>query len=104
MSEITGITIPPGVRAMLVHRDDDTGKLVAVPVANEASVLDIKRDLLKHLNEAPHTTEWLTTLRDYCDARLQARQSTQETGSVMTPSPRFDWDITRIGSKGVHHG
>lgn len=103
MDEITGITIPAGVRAMLVYCGD-SGKLVAVPVANEASVLDIKRDLLKHLNDAPHTAEWLTILRDYCDARIAAGHAARDTSAVATPSSSFDWDITRIGRKGVHHG
>ncbi len=102
MTEITGISIPPGARAMLVSMDQ-TGKLVAAPVAFEKSILDIERDLLDHLNDQPYSSEWLTVLRDYCDARLKAREAARSTGAIITPRVRFDWDMTRL-VKEVQHG
>lgn len=90
-------TIPDGARAVLVYRDH-TGELNFQPVARDESVLNIERDLLKHLNESPRSTEWLQVLRAYCDQRLAVREKAQATGCVVTPSPVFDWDMTRLAA------
>jgi hypothetical protein len=74
---ITGIAIAEGARAMLVYHpiinlDGDEGPLLAKPVAHDQSVLNIERDLCKHLDTMQVTTEWLRMLRDYCDRKLTA--------------------------------
>ena len=89
------ITIPEGARAVLVFKDDADG-LKFQPVAHDASVLNIERDLLKHLNDAPRSTEWLQVLRAYCDQRLAVREKAKATGCVVTPNPVFDWDMTEL--------
>ncbi|MDP9908245.1 hypothetical protein J2W27_000338 [Variovorax boronicumulans] len=91
---ITGITIPEGARAMLVTVNDQTGALVAQPVMYGDSVLNIGRDLLKHLNEKPISSEWLEELCGYCEQRLQARAHAQAVGGFITPSPRYNWEMT----------
>ena len=95
-TDIAGIIIPPGARAVLVFEDGITHRLKTQPVAHEASVLNIERDLLKHLNDAPRSTEWLQLLRAYCDQRLAMRDQAQATGCVVTPSPQFEWDMTEL--------
>lgn len=95
-SPLTITGLPEGARALLVGVDDETGQLCARPIADGHSVLNIKRDLLKHLNECPHTTEWLEVLRDYCDGRLKARVDAKARGSFVTPKPLMDWDMTSI--------
>lgn len=55
------------------------------PVAPDESVLNIERDLIKHLNEQPLTDEWLRQLRDYCDARLGTRAQARAAGSFVMP-------------------
>ena len=77
-SAITGIAIAEGARAMLVYHpiinlDGDEGPLLAKPVTHDQSVLNIERDLCKHLDTMQVTTEWLQMLRDYCDSKLSAR-------------------------------
>ncbi|MNX96133.1 hypothetical protein D3C86_1284350 [compost metagenome] len=103
---LTITSLPAGARALLVSIDDETGQLKTRPIAEQGeSVLNIQRDLLKHLNECPHSTEWLEVLRDYCDARLSARKAACEGGSFITPSPRMDWDMTSIiAAREVNHG
>ncbi len=86
MEPITGITIPDGARAMLVASCIDTGVLVAQPVLEGQSVLNIGRDLMAHLNEYPYPDSFLETLRDYCDARLTARAEAKASRRVIMPS------------------
>lgn len=97
-SQITGITVPRGARAVLVFVDDHTGQVMSKPVAHDASVLSIESDLLKHLNEQPFSDEWLAILRDYCDSRIVARNRAKASGSIVTPSQSFDWDMTRLAA------
>jgi len=102
---LTITSLPEGVRALLVGVDEETGQLCARPIADGDSVLNIKRDLLKHLNECPHTTEWLEVLRDYCDGRLKARADAKARGSFITPKPLMDWDMTSIiAAREVNNG
>lgn len=100
--EVSGITIPVGARAVLVFVDGVTGRLTTQAVDHEASVLNIERDLLKHLNDQPRSTEWLMVLRAYCDQRLAARAKAKATSSIITPSPAFDWDMTRLAALQAH--
>ncbi len=103
---LTIISLPEGARALLVGIDDETGQFRTRPIAERGeSVLNIQRDLLKHLNEYPHTTEWLEVLRDYCDGRLKARAAAKACGSFITPKPLMDWDMTSIiAAREVNNG
>lgn len=102
---LTITSLPEGARALLVGIDDETGQFRARPIADGDSVLNIKRDLLKHLNEYPHTTEWLEVLRDYCDGRLKARAEAKARGSFITPRPLMAWDMTSIiAAREVNNG
>lgn len=94
--------LPDGARALLVSIDSETGQFTAHPLVMGESVLNIKRDLLKHLNEYPHTVEWMEVLRDYCDGRLSARKVARERGAFVTPNPRTEWDMHNIvAARGV---
>ena len=95
-SPLTITGLPDGARALLVSIDDETGYFSIRPVAVGESVLNIERDLFKHLNERPHTTEWLEVLRDYCVGRLMARAEAGTRGAFITPKPLMNWDMTSI--------
>jgi hypothetical protein len=64
----------------------------------EQSLINLKRDLLHHLNDYPFSDAWLSQLRDYCDARLKARQEAKATGRVMYPSHEFKWEMIDVPS------
>lgn len=81
-------------RALLVSLDRN-GRLHHEPVADGQSLLNIQAELLDHLNAYPHTTDWLTALRDYCDGRLAARGEAKATGGVSMARPG-GWDIVHI--------
>lgn len=77
-----------GPRAFLVALDIDDGKTLRFqPVMNQHSVLDIETELKKHLNEYPHSTDWLEDLRDYIDQRLEARALAKAKGGLSLPAP-----------------
>ena len=99
--EINGISIPFGCRAVLVSQGND-GSYQGQPVEMADSVLNIRRDLLKHLNEMPVSNEWLEQLRDYCDARLAARNEARRGNGVIVPNWQAQW--TMIGGQGANHG
>ena len=79
-------------RAVLVTIDRN-GQLSHVPVSNEQAVVDIKRELISHLDNYPHSDEWLTGLRDYCDARLTARREVGEIGGISLPTGDGSWGV-----------
>ncbi|MDP9895340.1 hypothetical protein J2W32_004438 [Variovorax boronicumulans] len=95
---ITVDCLPEGARALVISIDDDTVQFVGRPLVMGESVLNIQRDLLRHLNEKPLSTEWLEQLRDYCDSRLAARAEARATGRIVTPNPRANWDMTSIAA------
>lgn len=93
------LTADNAPRALLVSLDRN-GRLHHEPVADGQSLLNIQAELLDHLNAYPHTTAWLTALRDYCDGRLAARGEAKATGGVSMARPG-GWDIVHIVSGGV---
>lgn len=97
------ITIPEGTRAVLVTRDDNGGYKQS-PVENSASVMNLRRDLIAQLNEQFFSDGWLEELRDYVDARLEARQTARVTGGLSVPGNRR-WQVTvnpkLLGNAGV---
>ncbi|MGJ7529193.1 hypothetical protein [Variovorax sp. GB1P17] len=102
---ITIRELPVGARALLVGIDSETGQLTARSLVTGESVLNIERDLLKHLNEYAHATAWLEVLRDYCSARPVAEARARAAGRFITPSPRMDWDMTSIiAAREVNNG
>lgn len=85
------IHIPEGARGVLVTRDDNGGYRQK-PVANNASVMNLRRDLIAHLNEQFFSDGWLEELRDYVDARLEARQKARATGGLVFHGTRR-WQV-----------
>ncbi|MEJ2802009.1 hypothetical protein WAE61_09025 [Comamonadaceae bacterium PP-2] len=84
--ELTGLHIPAGARAVLVVELSNGGHKVS-PIQHGESVLDIEQDLLSHLNASPLSDEFLSTLRDYCDARLAARAEARDSGGLVMCQP-----------------
>lgn len=92
---IPGLVVPEGARALLVAPIEG-GMFRVQAVEFGDSVLNIERDLFLHLNEYPHSTEFLTELRDYCAARLEARVQARQTGCVTLPGAgRNEWQLLR---------
>ena len=80
------ITMPAGVRAVLVSLDDDSS-FRQTPVQYGKSVLNIREDLMDHLNASPYSDEWLTSLRDFLNAKLEARGVARRIGGLSIPHP-----------------
>lgn len=94
---IPGLHIPADARAVLVsHGPNNTFHVQ--PVEYGQSVLNIRTELLDHLNAYPHSTEWLEDLRDYCNSRLDARADAVRTGGVVLPREHGRWEIVHIDS------
>lgn len=91
---MAALTEPSAPRAVLVslNRDD---QLELVPVGNEQSLVNIEHELIDHLNNYPHSDEWLIGLRDYCDGRLAARRKASATGGLSLPMKDGDWDVVQ---------
>lgn len=89
---IPGFSIPPGARAVFVT-DAGDGKFELRPVEHGKSLLNIRHELLDHLNSYPHTDEWLEDLRDYCSSRLAARAEAEQTGGFVVPRMHGRWEI-----------
>lgn len=92
-----------GARAVIVAPFGD-GTWITKPVEPGCSVLNINRDLLKHLNEYPHTDAWLAHLRDYCIGRITARQNAQASGKLIRPSHKVCWDMIDIPGPALKGG
>ena len=75
------LSAPHAPRAMLVTLGRN-GQINSSPVQHGQSVLNIKDELIDHLNEYPHSSEFLEDLRDYCTARLAARQEAKATAGL----------------------
>jgi hypothetical protein len=91
---MAALTKSDAPRAVLVSLNRD-GQLALVPVGDAQSLVNIKDELIDHLNGYPHSDEWLVGLRDYCDGRLAER-------SKSIPADRADlvlqasWEIDSI--------
>lgn len=96
LAALTGTNAP---RAVLVSLSRD-GQLELVPVADAQSLVDIEHELIDHLNNYPHSDEWLTGLRDYCDGRLTARRKARETGSFSLPMKDGNWNVVQPATQG----
>lgn len=86
------LTKPNAPRAVLVSLNRD-GQLELVPVGEAQSLVNIKDELIDHLNNYPHSDEWLTGLCDYCDGRLTARRNARETGGFSLPMKDGSWEM-----------
>lgn len=75
------LTAPNAPRAVLVSLGG-AGELKCQPVEQGDSVLNITSQLLDHLDNQPYSSEFLEHLRDYCKARLDARDEAKRTGGV----------------------
>lgn len=89
---IPGFTIPPGARAVLVT-DAGDGQFQLHPVEIGKSLLNVRTELLDHLNAYPHTDAWLEDLRDYCTSRLAARTEARSTNGMVIARRHGRWEI-----------
>lgn len=92
---IQGLTVPPLARALLVT-DQGDGTFQIQPVAHGKSVIDLRTELVDHINSYPHSDEWLIQLIDCCTSRLAARAAVRATGGLSMP--RGDDGYWRRGS------
>lgn len=90
------LTAPQAPRALLVTLDA-AGELQWQPVGHDKAVLNIRQDLLSHLTDTPHSTAWLTELRDYLDARLMARAEAAGSGGIAIAHGRT-WNVIHLAS------
>lgn len=81
------VAIPLDARCVLVSVGDD-GQVMARPAGWGQSVLNIEQDIFSHLNEKPYTDEFLIELRDFCAAKLEARQMARKSGGLAIPVPK----------------
>lgn len=63
-------------RAVLIKNGPGAPVIQEIPY--DVSVLNIERDLLKHLDAQPFPDEWLIKVRDALDSRLGDRQKARE--------------------------
>lgn len=98
-SYLAALTEPNAPRALLLSLADD-GNLEHCPVDHGKAVLNIETELQDHLSSKPYTTEWLTALRDYCDARLTARAQAVEVGGFITQKPGGGWKVWEVPGAG----
>jgi len=83
-----------GARAAIVSADWLTGGLTAAPVAAGQSVVDLQTELTSHLDAEPISDEYLSNLRDYCTARLEARALARATPGGLALATGKGWVIT----------
>lgn len=83
-----------GARAALVSADWLTGELTAAPVADGQSIVNLSTELTAHLDAAPYSDEFLANLRDYCNARLEARAQARGTPGGLALATGNGWIIT----------
>lgn len=91
---MAALTAPDAPRALLVSLDRD-GQLELVPVSQGQSLVNIKEDLIDHLNSYPHSDEWLTALRNYCNGRLAAREQCRTSGGISLPTKDGSWNVVQ---------
>lgn len=75
-----------GARGVMVTPGQGNQGLTAKAIAPGQSVLNLETELRDHLDSYPHSSEWLTDLRDYIDQRLAARTEVKRTGGISMPS------------------
>lgn len=85
----------PGIRAVMLVRGDG-GSLELHPVARGKSVLDLRTELLDHLNAQPLEDEFIAELRDWAEGREAARAEARRTGGFVIPRARGQWQIAHV--------
>ncbi len=83
-----------GARAVIVSDDGLTGRLAASPVAAGQSVVNLHTELTSHLDAEPLSDEYLSNLRDYCTARLEAKALARATPDGLALATGKGWVIT----------
>jgi hypothetical protein len=83
-----------GARAALVSADWLTGELIAAPVVDGQSIVNLHTELTAHLDAAPYSDEFLANLRDYCATRLEARALARGTSGGLALATGKGWVIT----------
>jgi hypothetical protein len=96
---MAALTKSDAPRAVLVSLNRD-GQLELVPVGDAQSLVNIKDELIDHLNSYPHSDEWLVGLRDYCDGRLAERAIASETGGLSLPTKDGGWNVIQTSTQG----
>jgi hypothetical protein len=88
---------PSAPRALLVSLDGEGG-LKYQPVTRGQSVVDLRTELIDHLNAAPFEAKLLEELRDYCDAKLAALAESRRTGGFVIPREPGRWEIAHVNA------
>lgn len=102
MAEIQ-FDFPESARVMQVWINDD-GSVGSKPVAHDQAILNLERDLIKHLSCRPFTDEWLAELHSYIGARIEARRAAAQQGTFAIPMDRT-WSVsTWTGPSSVEGG
>lgn len=102
MAEIQ-FDFPDTARVMQVWINDD-GSVGSKPVAQDQAILNLERDLIKHLSGRPFTDEWLGELYSYIGARIDARRAAAQHGTFAIPIDRT-WSVsTWAGPESVEGG
>jgi hypothetical protein len=76
------VDFPDHVRAVLVSLGV-AGSVYTQEVESDCSVLNIERDLIKHLSDYPFSERWLIGLRDYLDRRILEEAQSRREGSMV---------------------
>lgn len=84
-TNLPAIQMPDGIKAVLVWKDRD-GTVRTQDVPHDSSVLNINRDLRDHLDDYPHSNEWLIQLRDYLNGRIAAQAEARKHGGFVIPT------------------
>lgn len=92
---------PDDARAVLLSRRSD-GSISSEVVDASSDVLNIERDLCKHMMEYPHTDEWLRQVRDAIDLQLASRREARSTGRLSVPTKDgMGWQLLEIHPAGA---
>lgn len=86
MNKQITVAFPDDAQNLLVRRYGD--EYLEVPLKHGMSALNIEKELHKHLNEYPFSDEWLAELRDFVEAKLEARKRAKEKGGFAIPTPK----------------
>lgn len=90
--DLRSILAAPGApRAVLVRLECDA--LQVTPVAASCSVVDLETDLTDHLSAEPRSDALLIDLRDYCQARLDARAAARTSGGLAVAGAGRTWNV-----------
>lgn len=75
--EPVDLTVPEGHRALIVSPTDDGGYTTKT-VSNGDSVLNVRTELIGHLEDLHLSDKWLSDLKAWIDRKLVSREQVRE--------------------------